>query len=167
MTVKELTAPAGFRFELLPDTPEAFAFSFLAKVEAMGPHIRARWPWDEEFQKELHRRRLSEKPFYIIQHNDAQLGTLSWMRQPDHFRFGEFYLFERYQGQGHGTRLLTHVLTLADAAMLPVRLEYLKWNPVGRLYRRHGFLQTHENDIHVFLERPCVMPREVQTTWRA
>src|SRR4029079_16513505 len=29
----------------------------------------------------------------------------------DHVRFGEFYLFEKYQRQGLGTRILTHVLT--------------------------------------------------------
>jgi hypothetical protein len=35
-----------------------------------------------------------------------------------------------------------------------VRREYLKWNPVGSLYLRHGFVRTHEADIHFFLERP-------------
>jgi hypothetical protein len=35
-----------------------------------------------------------------------------------------------------------------------VRLEYLKWNPVGILLR-HGFRPMHETDIHVFLERPA------------
>jgi hypothetical protein len=38
--------PPDIRFErLLPD-PEGLAFSFAAK-EALGPHIRARWPWGE------------------------------------------------------------------------------------------------------------------------
>jgi GNAT superfamily N-acetyltransferase len=159
MTVERLTAPTGFRFEPLPDTPEAFAFSFSAKCEALGPHIRARWPWDEEFQRRTHRQRLSEKPFFVISHDDVAIGTLSWTVHPDHARFGEFYLFERYQGQGFGTLILVHMLTLADKARLPVRLEYLKWNPVGRLYRRHGFLPTRENETHMFLERPSITPR--------
>ncbi len=31
---------------------------------------------------------------------------------------------------------------------LPVRLRYLKWNPVGSLYRRNGFQQVGESDVH-------------------
>jgi len=51
-----------------------------------------------------------------------------------------------------GTRILRHALTIADERRLPVRLEYLKWNPVGSLYHlRNGFVRTHETDIHVFL----------------
>ena len=82
------------------------------------------------------------------------IGTLSWQVHPDHVRFGEFYLLEKYQGRGLGTRILRHALALADAGALPVRLEYLKWNPVGRLYLRNGFKPTQETDIHLFLERP-------------
>jgi hypothetical protein len=47
-----------------------------------------------------------------------------------------------------------YALALADAAGLPVRLEYLKWNPVGALYRRNGFRPIGETGIHVLLERP-------------
>jgi hypothetical protein len=53
-----------------------------------------------------------------------------------------------------GTRILRDALTIADEGQLPVRLEYLKWNPAGALYLRNGFVRTHETDIHVLLERP-------------
>jgi GNAT superfamily N-acetyltransferase len=66
----------------------------------------------------------------------------------------ESYLFARYQGAGLGTLILRHALWLVDAKNLPVRLEYLKWNPGGNLYLRNGFVRTHETGVHVFLERP-------------
>jgi GNAT superfamily N-acetyltransferase len=146
-------APADIRFELLSPSEENFEFSFSAKKEALGPHILVRWSWDEQYQRGVHRARLSEKPFFAIRRGEAAIGTVSWMFYSDHARFGEFYLFERYQRCGNGTRILTHFLALADAARLPVRLEYLKWNPVGSLYLRHGFRATHETNTHVFLER--------------
>ena len=31
---------------------------------------------------------------------------------------------------------------------MPLRLRYLKWNPVGSLYRRHGFSIIDETEIH-------------------
>jgi GNAT superfamily N-acetyltransferase len=146
--------PPDIRFEPLPDGEAAFEFSFPVKKEALGPHIRARWPWDEKYQQQIHRLRLAEKPFFSIHHGDVAVGTLSWRAHPDHFRFGEFYLLEPHRGRGLGTRILGHTLSLADAAGLPVRLEYLKWNPVGALYRRNGFRPIGETDIHVLLERP-------------
>ena len=152
--------PPDIRFEPLLLRPEDVEFSFAAKKEALGPHIRIHWPWDEEYQRRVHRQRFSEKPFFRIERRDEPVGTLSWVIQEDHVRFGEFYLFEKFQRAGLGTRILRHVLGSADARHLSVRLEYLKWNPVGSLNLRHGFVRTHEADIHFFLERP---PRRAAT----
>ena len=141
------------RFDRLPHTQSAIDFSFAAKKDALGPHIRARWSWDEDYQRRVHHDRFAEKPLFAIVRDVDVLGTLSWWACPNHIRFGEFYLFAQHQKQGLGTRILRHMLVQADAASLPVRLEYLKWNPVGVLYLRHGFCVTHETDIHYFLER--------------
>jgi GNAT superfamily N-acetyltransferase len=86
------------------------------------------------------------------------VGTVSVRRIGDHIRFGEFYLFPDYQGKGLGTRVLRHCLSLADEQGVPVRLEYLKWNPVGTLYRRHGFAVIGETGIHWFMERAPMNP---------
>jgi GNAT superfamily N-acetyltransferase len=142
------------RFDLLSPSKESFEFSFAAKKEALGPYICARWPWDETYQREIHRAHIAEKPFFCILQGGNAIGTLSWLVCPDYVRFGEFYLLKAYRSQGTGTRILKHAVALADSMHLPVRLEYLKWNPVGRLYLRHGFQPTHETDTHVFLEHP-------------
>ena len=158
--------PPDVRFELLPDSAAAFEFSFAVKKEALGPHIRARWPWDEDYQRQIHRLRLAEKPFFAIHRNEVAVGTLSWLVESDHFRFGEFYLLAPHQGSGLGTRILAHALSLADAAGLPVRLEYLKWNPVGTLYRRNGFRQIGETGIHVLMERPPAVNAKIRPAVR-
>jgi len=80
------------------------------------------------------------------------------MRLLDHMRFGEVYLFPDYQGKGLGTRILRHFLMLADEQLIPVRLEYLKWNPVGTLYRRHGFAVVGKTEIHWLMERVPTKP---------
>jgi len=113
----------------------------------------ARWGWDEDFQRKMHRTRWSERPWSIIQADDILIGTLSVEEFSDHIRFGEFYLFPDYQGRGIGSWLLQSVLNRADVLSLPVRLEYLKWNPVGSLYLRHGFEIVSHNDTHFFMVR--------------
>lgn len=147
--------PSDLTFPRLPRTAEAVAFAFAAKRAAMGPHITRHWPWDEAFQRDLHRRRFDEKPFFQIGRGGRPLGTLSFQVAPDHVRFGEFYLFPAYQGRGFGSAILHHCLSLADQRGLPVRLEHLHWNPVGSLHRRNGFVETGRSDIHTFMERPA------------
>lgn len=143
-----------FTFPQLPRAVEAIEFAFEAKRAAMGPHIVRRWGWDEAFQRELHQRRFAEKPFFQIRKGEQPLGTLSFQVAVDHVRFGEFYLFPAHQGRGVGSIILRHCLALADRYGLPVRLEHLHWNPVGSLYRRHGFVEIGRSDIHAFMERP-------------
>ncbi|MDP2329119.1 MAG: GNAT family N-acetyltransferase [Reyranella sp.] len=106
----------------------------------------------------LHADRFRDKPFHRVLHDGKAVGTVSLMCLDDCARFGEFYLFPEFQRHGVGSRILRHCLDIADALTLPVRLEYLKWNPVGSLYRRHGFAVTGETDIHWLMERPPTSP---------
>ncbi|MBL3705789.1 GNAT family N-acetyltransferase [Sulfitobacter sp. BDSS02] len=147
--------------DLLPDikflrlgrAPGDVDFAFEAKRAAMGPHIVKRWTWDEGFQRDLHERHYGEKPFFEIRRREDRLGTLSLQKQSDHLRFGEFYLFPTHQRQGVGSVILTHCLAFADGIGLPVRLEYLHWNPVGALYQRHGFKEIGRSETHCFMQR--------------
>ncbi|HEX2552904.1 MAG TPA: GNAT family N-acetyltransferase [Microvirga sp.] len=146
--------PPDLRFERLPRTDDAFDFAFAVKRAAMGPHIVARWGWDEDFQRDFHRRRFDEKPFFRIAHRGVSVGTLALTRYPDHILFDDFYLLPAWHRRGIGSAILRHCLARADALNLPVRLRHLQWNPVGALYRRHGFAEVGRTDIHCLLERP-------------
>ncbi len=73
------------------------------------------------------------------------VGTLSFHIQPDHIRFGEFYLLPQHQNRGIGSALLAHCRRVADSLALPVRLEYLHWNPVSAICRRHGHVETAQS----------------------
>jgi GNAT superfamily N-acetyltransferase len=134
-------------------TADDFDFAFEVKRLAIGPHILARWGWDEAFQIDLHRKRWNERPWFIIELDGQAVGTLSVQELEDHIRFGEFYLLPQHHNQGMGTELLSKVIECANALSLPIKLEYLKWNPVGSLYLRQGFQMVSENDIHYFMLR--------------
>ena len=146
--------PPDVQFVLLPKTDEAFRFTFEVKRSAMGPYIEEKWGWNEEYQHETHRRHFNAKPFFQIVYQRENVGTVSFDRCDSYFRFGEFYLFPPFQRKGLGTRILRHCVNVADSYGLPVRLEHLKWNPVGSLYKRNGFSTVGESEIHFFMERP-------------
>jgi GNAT superfamily N-acetyltransferase len=140
------------RFPLL--APCDGEFSFQVKKQAMGPHIKCHWGWDEEFQRGIHCKNLLEKPLSKIELQGKPIGTISVQRRSDHIQFGEFYLTDEFRGRGFGTAILRHCFVLADELCLPVRLEYLMWNPVGTLYRRSGFIETATTPTHYLMERP-------------
>lgn len=134
-------------------TNNDFEFAFEVKRDAIGPHIRIRWGWDEQIQLQHHMKRWAEKPWQIICVDGKDIGTVSEDFESTHMQFGEFYILAPYRGQGIGTEVLVEALRKADALGVETRLEYLKWDPVARLYARHGFKVIGENDIHYFLVR--------------
>jgi GNAT superfamily N-acetyltransferase len=138
---------------LRPTTDTDFAFAFEVKKDAMGPHISSRWGWDEKYQLDVHKRRWSEKPWFIVMLGEELIGTVSIHEQPDFIRFGEFYLLNSFRRKGLGSVILSEFLKGCDRSQRAVQLEYLKWNPVESLYKRHGFEVVSENEIHYFMVR--------------
>jgi GNAT superfamily N-acetyltransferase len=138
---------------LRPTTDADFAFAFEAKKDAMGLHISSRWGWDEEYQLKVHKQRWSEKPWFIVMLGEKAIGTVSIHDQSDFIRFGEFYLLSSFRKKGLGSMILSEFLKDCDRSKRAVQLEYLKWNSVGSLYKRHGFEVVSENEIHYFMVR--------------
>lgn len=137
-----------------PVVSEEFDFAFKVKKQAMGEHILAKWEWDEEFQLNLHRTRWSEKPWFVIEIDGTDVGTVSLHDLDENtLRMGEFYLLDDFRNNRLGTAVLGHILETSDIKGQTVVLEALKWNPVRSLYERHGFTVTSENEIHYFMER--------------
>jgi GNAT superfamily N-acetyltransferase len=64
-----------------------------------------------------------------------------------------FYLRPEYQGQGLGSRVLHFLLAETDAAGLPVSLSVLKGSPAARVYERHGFGRTGEDEWDIYYRR--------------
>ncbi len=143
--------------KLIDCTDRDFEFAFEVKKQALGPYIIERWDWDEDYQRKIHNQRWKEKPWSLIFHENIPIGTVSIQKlNKQYFRFGEFYILVKYQGQGFGTEVLKSFLAECDQKQKWVKLEYLKWNPVGALYMRNGFKVVSENENHFFLEREPV-----------
>lgn len=130
-----------------------FELSFEIKKKALGPYITKRWGWDDTVQRRFHREHWNKRELIAIQLDGIDIGTLWIKKFNDHWRFGEFFILPQYQNRGVGSHILSKVITDADQTHLPIRLEYLKWNPVASLYERNGFHCIGENETHYFMER--------------
>lgn len=130
-----------------------FELSFDIKKSALGPHVAKQWGWDDTVQRRFHREHWNDRKFLAIQLDGIDIGTVWIEKLEDHWRFGEFYILPAYQNQGIGSCVLSQMIAEAEKSNLPIRLEYLKWNPVASLYERNGFHCIGENGTHYFMER--------------
>jgi GNAT superfamily N-acetyltransferase len=141
--------------EPMTKEPNTFEFAFLAKKEALGPHVAVKWGWDDAFQRRVHSEKWAAKSFFRILVDGEAAGTVAIDESPSHVQFGEFYLLPPFQRKGVGGKVLASVIEKSAERHLPVRLECLKWNPALSLYKRAGFVVTRESDTHYFMEWRC------------
>ncbi len=149
------TGSLAVMLEVVPleKNKDGFEFAFAVKKEALGPYVVSRWGWNEELQRKTHAERWTARRFFRIVRDGASVGTVSIDEAADHLMLAEFYILPPFQRQGIGTEVLRRILSEAQAKRLPVRLQFLKWNPVASLYKRHGFAVTGETETHFVMER--------------
>jgi ribosomal protein S18 acetylase RimI-like enzyme len=137
-----------------PATEDDREFAFAVKRAALGPHVARVWGWDDEFQHAFHAADWAVRRPDIVEVDGVAAGTIEVAPHPAGLELGEFYLLPAYQRQGIGSELLRRVLDRADDEGRPVRLQFLKANPVRSLYERHGFRVVGESATHYRAERP-------------
>jgi ribosomal protein S18 acetylase RimI-like enzyme len=129
-------------------------FAFRVKKAALGAYVDRVWGWDEDFQRRFHARDWEQHRPAIVMRGAEAIGTLDVIAHPDHLYIGEFYLLPEWQRKGLGSQLLQNVVARGSRERLPIRLQFLKINPVRSLYERHGFRIVGENATHYFAECP-------------
>ena len=138
----------------LPRTPEGFETVYRLKRAALGPHVIARWGWDEASQRAIMEEKWRSKTFFAIVHEGETVGTVSVDDDGDDgIEVGEFYISPEHHARGIGGAVLRQVIGQAHSKRRKVRLQCLKWNPACRLYLRHGFRVVEETDAHYRMER--------------
>ncbi len=143
----------GLGLHLRPAAAADSGFVYRARKEAMGEYIRLTWGWEESFQRHFHSRDFDPSSIGIIVRDGADIGYLAVGVRPHAVWLDQICLLPLHQRRGIGTALLRSLLQGARARGLPVRAEYLKVNPVGRLFRRLGFHIVELRDHHVLVER--------------
>lgn len=135
-----------------PATVEDQALCFSVKKAALREYVEKIWGWNENFQVSLHASVFDRRKPSIILLDGVPIGTIEVLLNEDHLCLGEFYLLPEFQRRGIGSSLLLQLIAEANGAHLPVRLQYLKVNPVGTLYMRFGFRIVSETPTHFVCE---------------
>jgi ribosomal protein S18 acetylase RimI-like enzyme len=138
-----------------PVSEDDFERLLALRVEAMGPHLRRLGRFDPARSRVRFREAFDPETMRLIHADGVFAGCVTLARKDDHHWLGQFYIVPAHQGRGLGTKLLALLLAETDASGLPVRMSVLKRNPAARLYERHGFRRTGEDEWDVYYERPA------------
>jgi N-acetylglutamate synthase-like GNAT family acetyltransferase len=141
---------------LHPATARDSEFAYRVKQKALRKYVEQVWPWNEDEQRRLHRRRFASQAFQVIEADGVDAGVLATTYEPDCLRVNQLLVLPEYQGKGVGRTCMEHVFKDASQRGLPVRLQVLKINSrAAEFYRRLGFHQTDADETHIHLERPA------------
>jgi GNAT superfamily N-acetyltransferase len=124
----------------------------------------AQVPWSEEQLKtflkmqlgardQSYRMHYTEIDDQIILFEDQPVGRLIVIRTEEEIRLADVALLPKHRSKGVGAVLIKDLMTEADRAQLPIRLQVEKPNVAARrLYDRMGFATTGENITHFQME---------------
>ncbi|MGW6199941.1 GNAT family N-acetyltransferase [Kribbella sp. NPDC055110] len=128
--------------QLRPATAADDEFLYDLHRRSLGEAIEATWgPWDDDVQREFHRRWFAPETVEIVLVGGRRAGMVqAAMTGADTFYISRIEIAPEVQGGGIGTTLLRGLLDRARASGAgAVELHVLELNRARALYERLGF----------------------------
>lgn len=137
-------------YSLRKITEKDYDFIYEVKKNAYKKYVEANWGiWDEEAQIEYFKGFINtyKESTYIIKSEGQDIGFYNGEVLEDRkFEIGNICIIPEFQGKGIGSTILIDILNQNKDK--DVVLQYFKQNPVGKLYRRLGFIPNGETKFH-------------------
>ncbi len=135
-------------------TADDSEFAYEVKKAAFRKYVEKVWGWDEEEQRQLHKKRFASQDFQVIEVSGIDVGIFSMVRQPDCLRVNQMFILPEYQNKGIGEACMMNIIEDAEASKIPVRLRVLKVNSRAMaFFQRLGFESIGASDTHILMER--------------
>ena len=135
---------------LKPYTDEDYEFVYIVKKNAYKKYVEECWgEWNEETQREYFEKFINtyKNSSYIIVVDGTRVGFYNdEMLNDGSYEIGNICIIPSYQGQGIGTMILKEKLD--EHKNQDIKIQFFKQNPVGRLYKRLGFVNNGETTFH-------------------
>ena len=129
-------------------------FVFTVKKAAFREYVEQVWGWDDDYQRELHNRRLDSQDVCIIQFRGTDIGFLATSSTPDTLKVNQLFILPEHQGKGIGSACMTRIVDDASLEQKSVTLQVLKVNTRGiTFYQKLGFSIVSESPTHFQMEK--------------
>ena len=137
-------------YKLIKYTEEYYEFVYEVKKNAYIKYVEEIWgPWNETDQRNYFQRFIDtyKNSAYIIEVDGKPIGFFNDEIVDDNtYEIGNICIIPSFQGKGLGTKILTDIIK--DHSNQDIKLQYFKQNPVGKLYKKLGFITNGETEYH-------------------
>jgi ribosomal protein S18 acetylase RimI-like enzyme len=132
-------------------TPEDFLFARSLYYETMREVTEGLFGWDQarEDRKFAEQFKLDEVKIIVLDTQDV--GWLQTQVDNAIIMLGQLYVSPSMQRRGIGTNVLKRLISDARRDGKCIMLGVMKTNPARRLYERHGFRTTHEDQYKFYM----------------
>lgn len=138
------------KITLRPCLPNDSEFYYAVKKTTLKEYVEKTWGiWDDDFQRERHKKNFNPDHSQIIQFQGTDIGILVIEEGEESVMLHNIEILQDYQNQGIGTYLLKNVIHHAAEQRKNVALQVFKTNPRARIfYQRLKFMVVTESETH-------------------
>lgn len=140
-------------FVLAPSHADDFEQLLDLRILVMREHLERLGRFDPARARQRFRDAFCLAHMRLIMVESELAGCVALLPEPDGVELSSFYIHPSRQGAGLGSGVLRALLTETDGVGSYVRLQVLKQSPAARLYERHGFRYTHEDEFDLYYHR--------------
>jgi GNAT superfamily N-acetyltransferase len=147
------TTPLSDRVSLAPVSSTDFDALADLRTAAMRDSLERVGRFDPARSRQRLRNSFHPEHSRHILFDGERIGFYTFQPTAEGFWLDHLYVHPDAQGQGVGSLVVRHLISLADAGHAPIHLGALRESDSNRFYTRHGFSETREDqwDIHYTL----------------
>lgn len=123
------------------------------RIAAMRPSLERVGRFNPERARERLRNSFHPEHTEFVNFDGHRSGFYTFRPTSDAFHLDHLYIAPSCQSQGIGSYVIRYLLARSDALHLPVHLGALRDSASNRFYKRHGFIQTAEDDFDIYYAR--------------
>ena len=135
---------------LIEYTDDDYEFVYEVKKNAYKKYVEECWgAWIEDDQRKYFNNFINavKNNAYVIFQGKEKIGFYNGeLLKNGNYEIGNICIIPKFQGKGIGTQILKDVLHKYKNHN--IEIQYFKQNPVGKLYKRLGFVNSGETKFH-------------------
>ncbi len=131
---------------------EDLVFARTIYFEEMRWIVERLFGWDELREQEKFPAQFKAEEVEIIVVDGVDVGWLQTRMDDSSIILLQLYVQHSMQRKGIGTHVLNTLLAQAAGQRKAVKLGVVKINPAVRLYQRHGFQITHDDEYKFYMK---------------
>ena len=142
-----------FEFKPYHDSDEVYLWD--TYVQAMKPHIKNIWGWEDDWQKKDFVKKLDNYQTFLLKFENSNIGYVQFKNNSKDLFINMLILSPSWQSKGFGKSVLDQLLTSNSNKKLSLRCFKVNQSAYD-FYQREGFSVIGSDDNFFMLEKDFV-----------